>query len=64
MALILVLVNQSNLAPVSDYKFEVLIGTGAPATSKVIACGKVAGHTRADGWKVLVQKLLDQVDET
>ena len=58
MALILALVNKSNLAPVSDYTYEVLIGDGG-VNSKCIAQGTIKGHTRSDGWQVLVQKLLE-----
>lgn len=63
MALIIALVNKSNLAPVSDYIYEVLIGDGTPERSRVIERGRVSGHTRADGWEVLVRKLLDERQE-
>jgi hypothetical protein len=59
MALILVLVNKSELAPVSDYTFEVLVGDGSKERSRVIAAGKVEQHRRADGWQALVQRVLD-----
>jgi len=57
MALIVVLQNISELAPVSDYTYQVLVGDGGPR-SKHIESGMVLGHTRADGWDVLVGKLL------
>lgn len=60
MALIVVFVNKSELAPVSDYEFTIMIGDGTPSRSHVIASGNVTGHTRSDGWRVLVQKLLEQ----
>jgi hypothetical protein len=60
MALILVFVNKSNLAPVSDYKVEVLVGDGSVERSKVITAGTVKGHRREDGWQALVQRWLDQ----
>lgn len=60
MALIVVLVNISDLAPVSDYKYEVLVGDGSKDRSKTIANGIVKGHKRDDGWEPLVQKLLDE----
>lgn len=63
MALILVLVNRSNLAPVSDYDYEVMVGDGTPARSKTIARGIVTGHERAAGWEALVQKLLKGVPQ-
>ncbi len=58
MALILILTNKSNLAPISDYNYEVLVGDGTREGSATIVAGKIAGHTRADGWQVLVEKLL------
>lgn len=60
MALILVFVNESHLAPVSDYKVQVLVGDGTPARSKTIAVGAVKGHTRTDGWEALVQQFLTE----
>lgn len=60
MSLILVITNTSRLTPVSDYSYEVLIGDGTSERSKCIAAGTIAAHTRADGWKTLVQRLLDQ----
>ena len=63
MALILVFVNKSDLAPVSDYNVEVLVGDGSPARSKTIAAGRIVGHTRADGWKVLVRRFLDDLEQ-
>ena len=59
MSLILVIQNVSALAPVSDYKYEVLVGNGSPR-SRVLAKGEIKGHTRDDGWQALVQRLLDQ----
>lgn len=52
MALILVMQNVSSLAPVSDYKWQAYIN------DRVIAEGHVTGHTRSDGWRVLVEKVL------
>lgn len=60
MALIVVLTNISNLAPVSDYNYEVLVGDGTDARSSTIARGKVKGHKRDDGWQALVKRVLDQ----
>lgn len=62
MALILVFVNQSNLAEVSDYNVKVLVGDGSPR-SKVIDAGKVLGHKRSEGYEALVQKWLDSKKE-
>lgn len=59
MALILALVNKSKLAPVSDYRYQVLVGDGGP-DSKVIATGVIKAHTRSDGWKALIQRVLDE----
>lgn len=60
MALIIALVNTSNLAPVSNYNYEVLVGDGTASRSKVIARGSVEGHIREEGWQKLVQKMLDK----
>lgn len=60
MALIIVLVNKSNLAPVSDYSYQVLIGDGSAERSHTIEQGVVTGHTRADGWAKLAEMLLEQ----
>ena len=60
MALILVLTNQSHLADVSDYNYEVMVGDGTPARSTTIAAGTVKQHLRANGWQALVKLLLDQ----
>lgn len=60
MALIVVLTNKSGLAPVSDYNYEVLLGDGTISGSKVLARGGVVGHRRDDGWKKLVQRVLDE----
>lgn len=59
MALILTLVNVSNLADVSDYRYAVLVGDGTPERSTPLAHGTIVGHRRAEGWQVLVRKLLE-----
>lgn len=59
MALILVFQNISDLAEVSDYKFEVLVGDGTPSRSRTIDSGYVRGHTRSEPYDVLVRKLID-----
>jgi hypothetical protein len=60
MALILCFVNKSALAEISDYNVEVLVGDGTSKGSYTITKGKVKGHRRSEGWKVLVQQFLDQ----
>ena len=59
MALILVLTNISQLAPVSDYTYDVLVGNGTRTGSHSIARGTITGHRRDDGWQALVQRLLE-----
>ena len=59
MALIVTLVNKSNLADVSDYNYQVLVGDGTLARSKVITAGCIKKHRRSDGWSALVQRVLD-----
>lgn len=65
MALILILTNVSNLAPVSDYNYEVLVGDGSPERSKVLEQGFIGSHERAEGWRALVQRVLtdDIIDD-
>ena len=63
MALILVFHNdQQDGKPLRDnasYDVRVLVGDGGPR-SKVIATGRVEGHSRSDGWKALVLQYLNQ----
>lgn len=59
MSLIIVMRNVSDLAPTSDYNYEVLVGDGGP-TSAVLEKGVVKGHVRKHGWKVLVEKMLKE----
>ena len=60
MSLIVVATNISALADDSDYKYQVLIGDGTLVGSKTITYGKITGHKRDDGWKVLIQRILDE----
>ena len=60
MALVVILQNVSHLAPVSDYRYTVLVGDGTDTGSVTIEEGEVREHTRTDGWTVLVSKLLSQ----
>lgn len=62
MALIIVMQNISDLADVSDYRYEVLIGDGTSERSKVIAAGKLEGHARVDGWKALLSQLVKEAE--
>ena len=60
MALILVLVNKSELAERSDYTYQVLIGDGTPERSQTLERGVVKGHLRSKGWELLIQKFLKE----
>ena len=60
MSLILVITNTTQLAAVSDYNYRVLVGDGTVERSTTIAAGKITGHPRKEGWKVLVQRLLTE----
>ncbi len=62
MALIVVLTNKSNLAAVSDYHYQVLVGDGTPERSTTLAGGTLRAHERSDGWVALLRQLLDTVD--
>ena len=59
MALIIVIQNISQLAPTSDYRYEVLVGDGT-IRSNNIAHGEIKAHKRDDGWRALVQRVLDE----
>lgn len=60
MSLILAIRNISDLAPISDYAYEVLLGDGTATGSRVITSGEIVGHRRTDGWQVLVEKVLEK----
>ena len=60
MALIVTLVNKSQLADVSNYAYQVLVGDGSVDNSKVLAAGTIKKHYRVDGWAALVQRVLDK----
>ena len=57
MALVIVFNNISGLADVSDYEVQVLVNT------RRIYEGRLNGHVRADGWKVLVKKFVEDLEE-
>jgi hypothetical protein len=59
MSLVVIVRNVSELAPVSDYEYVVRVGDGTAQGSAEIAAGRVTAHTRADGWKALIQRVLD-----
>jgi hypothetical protein len=48
--------NTSDLAPVSNYDYEVWVTT-VEGGKKVLVKGKIDGHIRAEGWEKLVDKL-------
>lgn len=58
MSLVVRIRNVSDLADVSDYVYDVLVG--GDTHHKVLAVGEVIGHRRSDGWKALVQRVLDE----
>lgn len=62
MALIIVFQNVSQLAPISDYKVQVLVGDGSPERSKTLYAGVVKGHTRDDGYLALVRLFLESLE--
>lgn len=51
--LIITAVNQSGLAPVSNYSFDVYINRTR------IAGGVVTGHKREEGWRALLRLIVD-----
>jgi hypothetical protein len=62
MSLIVVVTNITQLADISDYNYQVLVGDGTPERSKTIAMGQIKGHERAKGWKTLVQRIVDEAE--
>ena len=60
MALIVVLCNVSDLADVSNYTYQVMVGDGTASNSRTIVAGTVLNHTRSEGWQKLVQMMLDK----
>lgn len=62
MSLIVVVTNKSNLASVSDYYYEVLVGDGTVARSQTLARGRIEQHVREAGWKALVQRVIDEAN--
>ena len=54
MSLIITLQNVSELAPISDYYYQVLVGDGGPR-SRVLESGMVKSHHRSNGWEALVR---------
>ena len=63
MSLIVTVRNISGLAPVSDYEYKVLVGDGTLMGSHVISAGQIKEHKRSDGWKALIQRVIDAPDE-
>lgn len=61
MALIVVIQNKTELAKDgwADYEYQVLVGDGTLARSRVLASGKVKRHYRPDGWLPLVRRVLE-----
>ncbi len=60
MSLIVILRNTTDLAEVSNYDYEVLVGDGTRERSHTITKGVIVGHKRSDGWAPLVQRVLDK----
>ena len=48
--------NLSDGQPVSDYEYSVYINR------RLIETGIVSGHTRAEGWRELIERLLDETE--
>jgi hypothetical protein len=51
--------NISDMALISDYEYSVLV-TLRDGSLKTIAEGNIKGHVRTDGWRDLVQRVLDE----
>lgn len=57
MALIVVAVNKSNLAEISDYNVHVSIND-----QHTIFAGRITGHRRTDGAAELLRRIADEMD--
>ena len=55
--LVLTFRNISEMAPVSDYEYEVWV-TRTDGSKHVIKSGLITKHKRADGWEKLVRRVL------
>lgn len=60
MALIVQLVNKSNLADVSNYEWSAYIYS--PHGCVPLGAGYVTGHRRSDGWKALLKRLVQTLE--
>ena len=57
--LVLTFRNTSDLAPTSNYEYEVWVTT-TEGKKHVIKSGVVLGHKRANGWQKLVKRILKE----
>lgn len=62
MSLVISFRNKSNLAPISDYDYKVMVGDGSRLGSHIIEEGEVKGHRRSDGWKALVRRIVEETE--
>jgi hypothetical protein len=58
VALIIAIVNKSNLAEISDYQVDVYVNQ-----RHIAGPFEVTGHKRSDGWEVLVKKFALELNE-
>lgn len=57
--LIIEIKNVTELSVISSYTYEVWVTTKI-GNKKVIAKGTVIDHERTDGWRVLVQRIINE----
>ena len=63
MSLILVFHNDgTGHESAANYNVRVMIGGGTVANSRTIATGRVSGHSRPEGWEVLVRRWLNSLE--
>jgi hypothetical protein len=58
MALIIALINRSNLAEISNYEVDVYVNQ-----KHIAGPFKVKGHKRSDGWQKLVKTFANNLKE-
>jgi hypothetical protein len=55
------LTNVSEMKPVSDYDYMVKVTT-LQGGVRLLSVGRIKNHKRSDGWKALVQQLLNEAE--
>lgn len=57
--LVVEVLNVTGVNEIAGYKYEVWVTTKT-GRKKIIAEGEIGGHKRSDGWRALMQRILDE----